>query len=84
MRLHVLNCIHVHVYACIIIVIHSSYRAADRTKTRNGLGNGSKTDHDELQIQGLERNLYQLCHVASKIIFCCEWFESSSERYFID
>jgi len=43
-----------------------------------------KTDYDKLQIQGLEQNLHQLCHVASKIIFCCEWFESSSERYFMD
>ena len=32
-----------------------------------------KTDRDKLQIQGLEQNLHQLCHVASKIIFCCGW-----------
>jgi len=46
----------------------------DRTKTRNGLGTDRKTDRDKLQIQGLEQNLHQLCHMASKIIFCYEWW----------
>ena len=32
-----------------------------------------KTDRDKLEFQGLEQNLHQLCHVASKIIFCCGW-----------
>ena len=42
-----------------------------------------KTDRDKLQIQGLERNLDQLCHVASKIIFFSAGGEPSSECYYM-
>ena len=35
------------------------------------------------QIQRMERNLHQLCHVASKIIFAAGG-EPSSEHYFMD
>ena len=40
-------------------------------------------DCDKLQIQGLERNLDQLCHMASKIIFAAGG-EPSSKHYFMD
>ena len=40
-------------------------------------------NRDKLQIQEVEQNLHQLCHVASKIIFAAGG-EPSSENYFMD
>ena len=42
-----------------------------------------KTDRDKLQIQGLKRNLDQLCMWLARFFFAAGG-EPSSERYFMD